>query len=338
MLEFISLENEAFSTTNGAQANDLMLLDEYSKTVVNVAKNVSRSVAHIKVKKKPTPGRRPARSNNPYGTGSGFVLSSDGYIVTNNHVISHAEEIRVSLPDGRGFTAEIKGTDPATDLCVLKIYAENLYPAYFGNSENLQVGQIAIAVGNPFGFQHSVTAGVISALGRTLRTQNGRLIDDVIQTDAALNPGNSGGPLVDSTGRVIGVNTAVILPAQGLCFAVSSNIAQFIAGKLIIDGRVRRGVIGIGGQMVKLSTRIIQYNKLDKPSGVYVTEVLPDSSARNNEILVGDILVGFNGISLGTIDDLHKLLDESTIGQKMELQVLRNGIMTAIHVIPGELG
>ncbi len=337
MIEWNSNEHDPDEQNTGEPNHDYPLLDDYSKTVVNVAKNLSRSVVHIKVAKKALPGQRTTRNNNQMGTGSGFVLSSDGYIVTNFHVINNALKIRVSLPDGIDYDAEVKGTDPATDLGILKIYADNLHPATFGESDKLQVGQIAIAVGNPMGLQHTVTAGVISALGRSLRTETGRLIDDVIQTDAALNPGNSGGPLVDSSGKVIGVNTAVIYPGQGLCFAVSSNLAKYITGKLILEGRVRRGVIGIAGQVVKLSNRIVHYNKLERASGVYVTEIFKNKLIRNNEIMVDDIIVGFNGQNLGTIDDLHKLLDESTIGRRLEMQVLRKGKLETIHVVPGEL-
>lgn len=337
MFDFISDPTGLSSQTKELQREDAALLDVYSSTVVNAAKQVSNSVVNVKVKKTGKRPGNPSRNNNPFGSGSGFIISSDGYLITNNHVISNSESIIVALPDGREFEAQVKGADPATDIAVLKIYADNLHPASFGNSEHLQVGQIAIAVGNPFGFQYSVTAGVISALGRSLRSESGRLIDDVIQTDAALNPGNSGGPLVDSNGRVIGVNTAVILPAQGLCFAVSSNIAEFITGKLIIEGRVRRGIIGIAGQMVRLSNRIVQYNKLQKASGVFVIEVLKDSPAKNKELRNGDIIVGFNGHCLATVDDLHKLLDETTIGRKFEMTVLRGGKAATIHVIPGEM-
>jgi len=336
MLSFISTEENIQPELSNSH-NDQLALDAYSGIIVNAAKQVSKSVVHIKVKKTAVSGVKQANPQNPYATGSGFIISSDGYIVTNNHVISNAEEILVGTPDGNEHVAKVIGQDPATDLAVVKIYANSHPAVVFGNSDNLQVGQIAIALGNPFGFQYSVTAGVVSALGRTLRTESGRLIDDVIQTDAALNPGNSGGPLVNSKGEVIGVNTAIILPAQGLCFAVSSNLTQLITGKLIIEGKVRRGYLGIVGQIVKLTTRIVQYNKLDKATGVYVVEVDHNKGIQNSELFPGDIIVGFNSRNISSIDDLHRMMDESVIGKKINLSVLRKGIAQEISVIPAEL-
>jgi len=336
MLSFISTEDD-LHTESRIPIPDQYALDAYSGIIVNAAKSVSKSVVHIKVKKKQVPGTKPPNSQNPYATGSGFIISSDGYVVTNNHVISNADEILVALPDGSEHEAKVIGQDPATDLAVVKIYADSYKSVVFGNSDRLQVGQIAIALGNPYGFQYSVTAGVVSALGRTLRTESGRLIDDVIQTDAALNPGNSGGPLVNSAGEVIGVNTAIILPAQGLCFAVSSNLTQLITGKLIIEGKVRRGYLGIVGQIVKLTTRIVQYNKLEKHSGVYVVEVDHNKGILNSELFPGDIIVGFNHHSIGSIDDLHRLMDENVIGRMINLSVLRSGKAHEISVTPAEL-
>lgn len=325
------LNNQKIST------NDIKLLDDYSKTVVGVAREISKAVVHVKVKKRINRQNAKRNNQNPYGTGSGFIISTDGYIVTNNHVISNTEQIRVVLSDGRELEATVIGSDPPTDLAILKIYAENLHIVSFGNSDQLQPGQIAIAVGNPLGFQSTVTAGVVSALGRTLRSESGRLIDDVIQTDAALNPGNSGGPLVDSSGKVIGVNTAVIMMAQGLCFAVSSNIAQYIAGKLIMDGKVKRGFIGISGQQVRLTGRMVAYNKLEVASGVYVAEVHPVAGVDNALLKVGDIIVEFEGESIGSIDDLHKMLDEHSIGRRIDLSVLREGKKLGISIVPAEL-
>lgn len=335
MLSFVSTEEE-INGESKVPVNERQALDAYSSIIVNVAKTVSKSVVHVKVKKKPEKGYR-ANPQNPYSTGSGFIISSDGYIVTNNHVISNTDDILVAMPDGNEHKGKVVGADPATDLAVIKIYADSYKSVVFGNSDRLQVGQIAIAVGNPYGFQYSVTAGVVSALGRTLRSESGRLIDDVIQTDAALNPGNSGGPLVNAASEVIGVNTAVILPAQGLCFAVSSNLTQFITGKLILDGRVRRAYIGMAGHLVKLTTRMIQYNKLEKPSGVYVVEVDHNKGIQNSELFPGDIIVRFNESSIGSIDDMHRLLDEKIIGTKVLLTVLRNGKSELITVSPAEL-
>lgn len=314
---------------------DSRLLDAYSQTVTSVAKKVSEAVVQIQVQK---PGRLIRRGQRPQnGGGSGFVISSDGYIVTNSHVVNNASEIKVVLQDGREFKAKLIGEDPATDLAVVQIDADRLTTVNFGNSDQLQVGQLAVAIGNPFGFQYSVTAGVISALGRTLRSNSGRLIDDVIQTDAALNPGNSGGPLVNSFGEVIGVNTAIILPAQGLCFAVASNLAQYVVGKLIIEGKVRRGYLGIAGQMVQLHQRMINSLQLPVKSGILVQQIEPDAPAYNSELQTGDVIIGFNQSPVHSIDDLHKLLDEKTIGQKMELVVLRRGRKERLRVMPGEM-
>ena len=323
---------------------DSALLDAYSNTVVQVARKVSPSVVQIKVSGRtadnPPAGpqqRRPGRGNNDGGTGSGFVISTDGYIITNNHVVAGATRIEVALPDGREFEATLIGRDPATDIAVIKLYADGLKAIRFADSKQVQVGQIAIAIGNPYGFQYSLTAGVVSALGRTLRSESGRLIDDVIQTDAALNPGNSGGPLVNSNGDVIGVNTAVILPAQGICFAVSSNLAALVAGKLIMDGRVRRGYLGIAGQLINLTERIKQYNQLTAKTGVMVASVEADGIADNAELQQGDIIVGFNGQPVTTVDDLHRLLTDDTIGRRIQLTILRENRQKGVMITPGEM-
>jgi S1-C subfamily serine protease len=271
------------------------------------------------------------------GSGSGFIISSDGFIVTNHHVIENAGDIKVSLADGRKVSAELKGSDRSTDIAVLKIYENGLKALSFANSDQLQVGQIAIAIGNPLGLQHTVTAGVVSALGRTLRASDGRLIDDVIQTDASLNPGNSGGPLVNSLGQVIGVNTAMIPTAHGICFAVSSNLAAYVSGKLIMHGRVKRGYLGLAGQLVNLTERMIAANRLQRNTGVYISEIDADIPAYNSELHPGDIIVGFNDHPVATIDDLHKQLNEKTIGQRIQVHVLRGGHKTSITVIPGEM-
>src|SRR6186713_932535 len=261
--------DQALSLINYAGRTDSDLLDAYSRTITGVVGQVAEAVVHIQVQKR-VKDKRTKETQLAPGSGSGFIISTDGFIVTNNHVIENAREIKVGLADGRTVNAELKGTDPSTDIAVLKIYETGLKALSFADSEALKPGQIAIAIGNPLGLQHTVTAGVVSALGRTLRANNGRLIDDIIQTDASLNPGNSGGPLVNSLGQVIGVNTATILSAQGLCFAVSSNLASFVAGKIIMEGKVRRAYIGIAGQVVNLSERMIAANKLQKRTGVYV--------------------------------------------------------------------
>jgi len=315
---------------------DAGLLDAYSKTITGVVGEIAHSVVHIQVQKKVIE-KRTSMERVQQGSGSGFVISYDGYIVTNNHVIENAIDIRVNFSDGRIEKAELKGTDPSTDIAVIKIFGSGQKALAFANSDSLKVGQIAIAIGNPLGLQHSVTAGVVSALGRTLRATNGRLIDDVIQTDAALNPGNSGGPLVNSSGQVIGINTAVIPSAQGLCFAVSSNLTAYVAGKLIIEGRVKRAQLGIAGQLVNLTERMIAANRLSIKTGVYVFEIIPDSPARNHEIKIGDIIVEFNSKPVGSVDDLHKLLNESIIGANTEIGVLRGGRKAVIHAIPAEM-
>ncbi|HEX9510638.1 MAG TPA: trypsin-like peptidase domain-containing protein [Puia sp.] len=329
------MENQ-YSRINYAPRTDGELLDTYSRTITGVVGQVAEAVVHIQVSK-PVSDRRTKEQKLAPGSGSGFIISTDGFVVTNHHVIENARDIKVSLADGRTVNAELKGTDPSTDIAVLKIYETGLKALSFANSEALQPGQIAIAIGNPLGLQHTVTAGVVSALGRTLRASNGRLIDDIIQTDASLNPGNSGGPLVNSLGQVIGVNTATIISAQGLCFAVSSNLAAFVAGKLIMEGKVKRAYLGIAGQLVNLTGRMIAANRLEKNTGVYIYEVVPDQPVYNNEIRTGDIIVAFNGKPVGTVDELHKQLGEAVIGRSVQLDILRSGRKESIHAIPGEM-
>ena len=308
--------------------------DAYSEAVTTVAQKVSPGVAHIKITSNKA---NPHNSKLQAGTGSGFIWSKEGHLVTNSHVVHNAGNIDVSLPDGRNLEAKLVGEDPFTDIAVIRVYGEELDPLRFGSTAKLQVGQLAIAIGNPFGFQYTVTAGVVSALGRTLRSVNGRLIDNVIQTDAALNPGNSGGPLLNSRGEVIGVNTAVIRGAQGICFAIAADTAEFIAGELIMKGRIRRGYLGIAGQLIILPLRVINYNQLDISSGVQVQQVEPDGPAYNNELKVGDIIVGLKGQVITTIHQLHRLLDESSIGQRLPMMILRKGKKKYITVVPGEL-
>ncbi|MCG2612928.1 trypsin-like peptidase domain-containing protein [Terrimonas sp. NA20] len=315
--------------------DDNRLLDSYSNTVSSVAETSAGSVVHIIVQKKVIDRQTKQKQLVP-GSGTGFIISSDGYIVTNNHVVEDAQTIRVILSNGNEVNAQLRGTDPSTDIAVLKIHEYGLKSLQFANSKQLKPGQIAIAIGNPMGLQFTVTAGVVSALGRSLRASNGRLIDDVIQTDAALNPGNSGGPLINSAGQVIGVNTAIINGGQGLCFAVSSNLAAYVAGKLIIEGKVRRAYLGIAGNNVSLTERMIASNKLQNRSGVYVTEVVADAPALNNAIRVGDIIISFNEHAIGGIDDLHSKLSGEMIGEYAKLGVLRNGYKQQLDVMPGE--
>jgi S1-C subfamily serine protease len=308
---------------------DDALLDGYSRTIVGVSEQVSPSVVKIDVQGAPPPQqqgrRRPPRSpEEATGSGSGFIFTPDGLVLTNSHVVSGAKKIEVALSDGRRLPALLVGEDPDTDVAVLRIYDSGLVPVVFGDSSQVRVGQIAIAIGNPYGFDCTVTAGVVSALGRSLRTKTGRLIDDIIQTDAALNPGNSGGPLVDSQGRVIGVNTAMIMPAQGICFAIAINTASFVMGRLLRDGRIRRSFIGVAGQNVPLHRRVVRYHELAVETGIFVVSVEPDSPAARAGVREGDVIVGFGDKPIAGIDDLHRLLTEEQAGVSAPLTLIRN--------------
>jgi len=311
--------------------DDSILLDAYSQAVVSSTEKVSAAVVNIKVKKKTRSG------SGAEGGGSGFIISPEGFIVTNCHVAENNEKIDIELQDGRTFSADLVGLDPYTDLAVLKIYTDNLPFISFQKNSDLRVGQLSIAIGNPFGFQCTVTTGVISALGRSLQSRSGRMIDNVIQTDAALNPGNSGGPLVDSNGMVIGVNTAIIREAQGICFAIGAGTAEYIIGKLIMKGRIRRGYLGIAGQFMQIPLRVINYNKLRSMNGVKVESLLKQKNIDNRQLKRGDIIVEFNGKPVNGMDSLQRFLDEDTIATKVSLGILRKGYMQEIEVVPGEL-
>ena len=329
------MENKDYQTEL-ISATDSQLLDSYSATVTGVVKNVASAVVHIRVTKKvQDPGSRKSVEQPAFG--SGFVISTDGYIVTNNHVVEDTPSIMVTFIDGTEVSASLIGTDPSTDLAVIKVYGGDLKPLQFADSALLVPGQIAIAIGNPLGLQHTVTTGVVSATGRTLRAINGRLIDEIIQTDAAMNPGNSGGPLLNSEGKVIGVNTAVISAAQGLCFAVSSNLTTYIIGKLILNGKVKRAQLGVAAHTVALTHRMIEVNQLKTKTGVYVYEINNRSEINNHALREGDIIVGFDGNAVGTVDNMHKLLNETVIGIAVSLVILRGGRRQTISVIPGEL-
>ncbi len=324
-----------------APRNDDGLLDAYSRAVIEAAERVSPSVVYIQVT---GPRQRRGRQNRQgpgdiTGSGSGFVFTPDGFILTNSHVVHGASKIDVTLMDGRRFQAELIGDDPDTDLAVIRITAPNLVPAHLGDSQTIRVGQLVIAIGNPYGFQYSVTAGVVSALGRSLRAQSGRLMDGVIQTDAALNPGNSGGPLVNSRGDVIGVNTATILPAQGICFATSIDTAKFVAARLIRDGKISRSYIGVAGQNVPIPRRIVRYYQLPVESGVLVVSFETDgdqSAAKEAGLQEGDLLIDFDGQPIRGIDDLHKLLTDERIGKETPVTVIRGVQKLTFTIVPRE--
>jgi S1-C subfamily serine protease len=320
LISFPGAEEHAASV--GATEADAM--DAYSRVVTTVAESVSPSVVRIQVENKQGRG----------GSGSGFIFTPDGFILTNSHVVHGGEKITVSTPDSGDFNAQLIGEDPDTDLALLRIDAPLLRSAKLGDSRRIRVGQLVVAIGNPYGFQYTVTAGVVSALGRSLRSQSGRLIEDVIQTDAALNPGNSGGPLVNSRGEVVGVNTATILPAQGLCFAISINTAQFIASKLIRFGRVRRSYIGVQAQTASLNRTIARHYGVKAETGALVLAAEPGSPAERAGLHEGDVIVRLEGEPVEGVDVLHRLLDEDRIGRPAKLDVLRGARKIDLIVIP----
>jgi len=292
------------------------------------------AVVNIRAQKASRQNQRGSESG---GSGSGFVIAPDGFILTNSHVVHGAVRMEVSLADGRVFDANLVGDDPETDLAVIRINAPQLVHAQFGDSKSVRVGQIAVAIGSPFGFQQTITAGVLSALGRSMRSQSGRLIDNVIQTDAALNPGNSGGPLVNSRGEVIGVNTAIILPAQGICFAIASNTAEFVAAWLIKEGRIRRSWIGVIGQNVPIHRRVVVFHRLAADHGVLVSGIEPGSPASRAGLREGDVVVAFGGEPVSGIDELHRHLVARVIGIPSLVTVVRHTEKLDLVVTPEEL-
>ncbi len=322
---------EAEATT--AALDDSALLDAYSRTVVSAVTRVAPAVVNIDVTQRVN-GRRGAGEIS--GNGSGFIITPDGFILTNSHVVHAANSITVNLPDGREYPAQLTGDDPDTDLAVIRIDAPQLTHVRLADSESLRVGQLVIAIGNPLGFQASVTSGVISALGRSMHAQSGRLIDNIIQTDAALNPGNSGGPLVNSAGEVVGVNTAMIRPAQGICFAIASNTAKLVAGWLIRDGRIRRGYIGVAGQNVPIHRRIVRFYGLPLQTGVLVVSVEEKSPAKRAGLREGDLIVAFNGQPVGSVHDLHKVLVGEQIGVSAKLTIIRHTEQLELTILPAE--
>ena len=301
--------------------DDDQLLDAYSRAVIHAVDTVGPAVVKVQH------GR---------GAGSGVIFTPDGLILTNHHVVERAPHVDVILPDGRELRADVIGRDAGTDLAVLRVDQGPLPWARFGDSRRVRVGQVAIAIGNPYGFHHSVTSGIVSALGRSLRSRSGRLIDDIIQTDASLNPGNSGGPLVTTAGEVVGINTAMILPAQGLCFAIGINTAQFVASRLIRDGRIRRAYVGIAGQNVDLPRAIARAHQLAMSSGVLVASVEPQSPAAHAGLKEGDIIFGLGGGAVTAVDEVHRILSDDRIGQPTEVRILRRGERRTVTVVPVE--
>jgi len=314
------------------------LLDAYSQAVISASEMITPSVVSVEVGHKFVRGRgRPISGQESRGHGSGFVFRPDGYILTNSHVVRDASTIEAVLSDGRKLPARLVGDDPYTDLAVIRVDAGDLCAARFGNSRSLKVGQLVIAIGNPFGFQCTITSGVVSAVGRSLRTDSGRLVEGIIQTDAALNPGNSGGPLVTSRGEVVGVNTAIIHPAQGICFAIPSHIAEFVAGKLIESGRIRRGFIGMAGFDLSSDSHLIKSWNLSVDRGILVVQIKDQSPADRAGLLRGDVITAFDGKEISNIDDLHRLLSEDRIGKTSELSVVRHLQNMNLQVVAEEL-
>jgi len=327
LLRMAANPEETISSTPPPPPVDGPLLDAYSQAVVHAAEEVGPSVVNIEVRR---------RDGQRQGSGSGFVITPDGFVLTNSHVVHGADRIEVVLADGRRPDASLVGDDPDTDLAVVRVYAPQLHTVRLGDSKGMRVGQLAIAIGNPYGFQCTVTAGVVSALGRSFRANTGRLIDDIIQTDAALNPGNSGGPLVNSRGEVIGVNTAVILPAQGICFAIGIDTAKHVAAWLIKDGKIRRSYIGVGGQNTPLHRRLVRHYQLSTNAGVLVISVASGSPAAQAGLAEGDVIVEINGQPVPSIDALHKFLTGDQIGLEARLTIIRRTEKLTVPIRPAE--
>ena len=325
----------AASSLASSAPDDGALLDAYSRAVTGAVERISPSVVNIEVHT--SAGQtRSGESRERRGGGSGFVFTPDGLILTNSHVVHDAKRIEVTLTDGRRMPATAIGDDPASDLAVVRVDEPGLTAAALGDSQQLRVGQVVVAIGAPDGFQSTVTAGVVSALGRSLRSYSGRLIDDVIQTDAALNPGNSGGPLVDSAGRVVGVNTATILPAQGICFAIGINTAKFVASRLLRDGRIRRSYIGVSAQTVPVHRRVVRFYDLTKESGALVLSVEEKSPAKRAGVREGDVIVALEGRPVAGVDDLHRVLTDVRVGVSCSLTLLRYTEKIELKIVPEE--
>jgi S1-C subfamily serine protease len=341
MTQLFELSSDDAALAEGATiaptpgADDAALLDAYSQAVIGAVERVAPAVVKIDVRQRLVGGRR----NQPMevgGSGSGFIFTPDGLILTNSHVVHGASSIEITLADARRLRADLVGEDPDTDLAVVRIQAPDLVAAPLGDSSKLRPGQLVVAIGNPLGFQATVTSGVVSALGRSLRNRSGRMMDNIVQTDAALNPGNSGGPLVNSRGEVVGVNTAVIMPAQGIAFAVAINTAKFTAGRLIRDGRIRRGYLGVAGQTVELHPRLVRAYSLTSNSGVLIMSVEPQSPAYATGLRERDIIVSLGGQSVSGVDDLQRLLADRPIGLPLPMVVIRGTERREFAIVPAE--
>jgi S1-C subfamily serine protease len=334
-LRLVADNSSPGETTPAVTLDETEVFDAYSKAVIQAADKISPAVVNIEVGPGASASHTPVGAQ-PHATGSGFIFTPDGYILTNSHVVHGAGRVDVTVSDGRRMRADVVGDDPETDLAVLRISASELVAAPLGDSNRIRVGQLVIAIGNPYGFQCTVTAGVISALGRSLRSRSGRLIDNIVQTDAALNPGNSGGPLVSSRAEVIGVNTATIMPAQGLCFAIAINTAKFVAGRLIRDGRIVRGYIGMAGQNVQLPRRLVHFHKVPVGAGVRIVSLEPESPAERAGLRPADVIIGLGGKPVANIDDLQRLLSSECVGVATEIEVIRATEILALRIVPSE--
>jgi S1-C subfamily serine protease len=323
----LDLNDSSVPTPDSPPATNDELLDAYSRAVTSAAARITPSVVNVEVRQK-------SRRGEAHGGGSGFFFTPDGFILTNSHVVSGASSIEIALADGTRFPATIVGDDPHTDLAVVRISAPNQVAARLGDSDDIRPGQLVVAVGNPYGFQCTVTAGVVSALGRTMRARSGRLIDNVIQTDAALNPGNSGGPLVDSRGEVIGVNTAVIAMAQGICFSIGINTAKFVASRLIRDGKITRSYIGVAGQNVPVHRRVVRFYDLPVEQAVLVMSVEKGSPAEAADLREGDLIVAYGERPISGVDDLHRLLTEEQVGVASPITFIRHTEKIVHTIVP----
>ena len=340
---YVSSDDEARQRQE-SRSKDLELLDAYSAAVTAVVDRVAPTVVRIDIQRasaRSAFGRRARRDERDdprsQGSGSGVIFTPDGFILTNSHVVHRTKSLNVILSDGREMRGELVGDDPFTDLAVVRVAASDLPAAVLGDSQAIRIGQLVIAIGNPYGFHATVTAGVVSALGRSLRAGGGRLIDNVIQTDAALNPGNSGGPLVNSRGEVIGINTAAIPWAQGLCFSIPINMARFIAGRLIKEGKITRAYLGISGQVLDIAPAALQRHGLSGKRGVMVAQIEPSGPAGKAGFLPGDVIVEFDGTRVESIDDLHRFLSDAVIGVDVRIRVLRLGVAEQMTVVPAVL-